>query len=102
MASEVLDDTAWKRSGHMNEVNVPVYTCPLAVEGVSSHCPSPQPAPAMQAAVEALGFASAGLPWAAERGDTTDGVRGLALTVHGAQNAADAFKARGGELESGW
>lgn len=90
-----------RRAG-ADEACVPVYTCPLAVEGVSTLCPAPQPAPALNAAVEALGFARASLPWAAERAQTTEATRALALMVSAAQNAAEAFKAKGGELERGW
>lgn len=100
-AEGVLDRDAWRRMGKAPEVPEPLYSCPLAVEGVSAHCPSPQPAPAMQAAVESLGYARVGLPWGPSRSETTEPVRAMALAIDAAQNEAQAFKASG-KGEDGW
>jgi len=90
-----------RRAG-VDDACVPVYTCPLASEGVSQHCPSPQPAPALQAAVGALAFARASLPWGSPRERTTEATRAIALGVASAQSAAEAYKAQRGKVESGW
>lgn len=70
--------------------DVTLYTCPLAP--VSDGCPSPQHSPALNAALDALRYARAGLPWGPQRHETTDAVRNMALTLNAAQNAAEAWK----------
>lgn len=72
----------------------PIYTCPLA------HNPSavaPLHAEAMNAALDALGYANAGLPWAPPREQTTEPVRVIALSVRADQHAAADHKARARE-----
>ena len=98
MGSEVMDDRTWRRARHVDDVPEPVYTCPLSTLGVSQHCPAPKPAPALEAAVEALGYAAVGLPWGAPREATTEAVRGIAVETHAAKNHAEAWRAAG----KGW
>lgn len=73
-----------------------VDRCPLSV--ASARCPSPQPAPWLSAGIEASRMASAGFGgWMPPREQTTDAVRAAAVELHGAAEAAAAWRAEHNE-----